>query len=100
MHIITVADLNVPLAKSKERLAEICRLMQFANDINGTKHCGVVELPEIAKKSSKRGLADEEGDLQQMLWSLRQTCDARWILPFDVHPQADNQSLRRTRRGF
>ena len=96
IHVITIADLNVPLAKSKQRMEEICRLMQFCNDVNGSRHCGIIELPEVAKSTSKRGLADEERELQEELWGLRQTCDARWILPFDVMPQAEHQTNRRT----
>lgn len=96
VHVITIADLNVPLAKSKQRMEEICRLMQFCNDVNGLRHCGVIELPEVAKSTSKRGLADEERELEEELWGLRQACDSRWILPFDVMPQAEHQTNRRT----
>lgn len=95
IHMVTVVDLNVPLAKSKEKMEELCQLLQFTNDLAPSRHIGVIELPETAKKSSKRGLADEESDLQQTLWGLRQTCDTRWILPFDVHPSADAQTSRR-----
>ena len=87
--------MNVPLAKSKEKVEELCALVQFTNDLNPGRHVGIIELPEQAKKSSKRGLADEESDLQQVLWGLRQLCDSRWVLPFDVHPSADAQSARR-----
>ena len=96
VHMITLIDLNVPLAKSKEKMEELCTLMQFVNDLNPTRHVGVVELPETAKKTSKRGLCDEEADLQQTLWGLRQVCDARWIVPFDIHPSADAQTARRS----
>ena len=97
MHMVTFIDLNVPLAKSKEKQEELCGLMQFNNDLNPSKHAGIIELPETAKKSSKRGLADEEADLQQTLWGLRQVCDSRWVLPFDIHPSADAQSARRSK---
>lgn len=90
-----MADLNVPFANSQERMAEICSAIQFVNDLNPEFHAGLVELPEFPKKSSKRGLADEEKEVQDQLWSLRQACDARWIVPFDVHPSAEAQTSKR-----
>lgn len=96
VHMVTVVDLNVPGAKSSERLQEIASCIQFVNDLAPQRHCALVELPEIPKKSSKRGLADEEKELQECLWSLRQGCDIRWICPFEVHASAEVQSGRRT----
>lgn len=96
--MISLIDLNVPLAKSKEKSEELCSLMQFCNDLNPARHIGIVELPDTPKKSSKRGLADEEADLQQTLWGLRQSCDVRWVMPFDIHPSADAQTSRRSER--
>ncbi|CAK9075739.1 unnamed protein product [Durusdinium trenchii] len=95
VYYITVVDLNVPGAKSSERVQELCSCLQFSNDLCPQRHVGLVELPEYAKKASKRGLADEEQELQNTLWSLRQTCDSRWICPFDIHPSADAQTNRR-----
>lgn len=76
-------------------MQELCQTMQFCNDLAPTRSVALVELPEVAKKSSKRGLCDEESDLQSCLWSLRQSCDARWVCTFDVHPAADAQTNRR-----
>ena len=90
-----VADLNVPGAKSSEALNDLCSVIQFCNDLAPTRTVCLLELPEVAKKSSKRGLADEEAEVQTNLWSLRQSCDARWICPFHIHPSADAQTNRR-----
>lgn len=87
--MVSIVDLNVPFAKAKENMDELCRSVQFVNDLQPAAHCSLVEIPQMAKKSSKRGIADEEMDLQQKLWSLRQLCDDRWILPFDLQPQAE-----------
>ncbi|CAK9095526.1 Uncharacterized protein SCF082_LOCUS44871, partial [Durusdinium trenchii] len=95
VHILTFVDLNVPLAKSKERMEELCTLVQFANDLQPTRNVGVIEVPEAPKKTSKRGLADEESDLQQTLWGLRQACDNRWFVPFEIQASADAQTARR-----
>ena len=88
-------DLNVPGAKSTESLQELCSCLQFLNDLAPTRTVGLVELPEIPKKSSKRGLCDEENELQTVLWSLRQSCDSRWMCPFNIHQSADAHSNRR-----
>ena len=77
--MISVVDLNVPFAKAKENLDELCRSVQFLNDLAPDFHCGLIEIPQMAKKSSRRGIADEETDLQQKLWGLRQICDERWF---------------------
>lgn len=55
IHMVTVVDLNVPLAKSKEKMEELCQLLQFTNDLAPSRHIGVIELPETAaKKFQKR----------------------------------------------
>ena len=93
--LITLIDLNVPYANSKERMEELMTACAFINDVNPTKHVGVVELPDVAKKSSRRGLADEESDVQNCLWGLKQSCDSRWIMPLEIQAQADGHSARR-----
>ncbi|CAJ1386512.1 unnamed protein product [Effrenium voratum] len=90
IYVVCYVDLNVPLTNSKEKMNELMTAVQFINDISPTRHIAVVEFPEQAKKSSKRGLADEEKEVQETLWSLRQHCDTRWVLPFDVQPSAEN----------
>lgn len=90
--MVSVVDLNVPFAKAKENLDELCRSVQFLNDLHPDFHCGLIEIPQMAKKSSRRGIADEETDLQQKLWGLRQICDERWFLPVDVQPSAADNS--------
>lgn len=92
IHMVSLVDLNVPFAKAKENLDELCKMVQFINDISPATHCAVIEIPQMAKKSSKRGICDEEADLQQKLWGLRQVCDDRWFLPFDLQPSAENNS--------
>lgn len=69
--------------------------MQFINDLNGERHVALLEFPEQPKKTSRRGLSDEERDVEEALWSLRQSCDSRWIVPFQLHSSAEAQSTRR-----
>ena len=95
IYMIVVVDLNVPGAKNSETLNELCSCIQFCNDLAPTRTICMLELPETAKKTSKRGLADEEAEVQTALWSLRQSCDCRWVCPFRVHPTADAQTNRR-----
>eukprot|EP00438_Fugacium_kawagutii_P020691 Skav232340 [mRNA] locus=scaffold1704:535693:541139:- [translate_table: standard] len=75
VHTIAVVDLNVPGAKSSEAINDLCACLQFINDQAPQRAVGLLELPEIAKKTSKRGLCDEEQEIQTCLWSLRQSCD-------------------------
>lgn len=95
MHILTIVDLNVPLANSAESIGELCSAIQFTNDLNPTKHGCILEMVEQAKKTSKRGLADEEREVETSLWGLRQSLDLRWVMSFDFHPQAESQTTRR-----
>lgn len=90
--MLSIVDMNVPYCKARENLDELCRSIQFVNDLNPSLHAGIVEIPQHPKKSSKRGLADEECDLQQKLWGLRQVLDDRWILPVDLQPSAELNS--------
>lgn len=93
--LVSFADLNVPLANSKERMGEIMQAIAAMNDISPARHIGLIECADTPKKSSKRGMADEEKELQETLWSLKQQCDTRWILPFDVPEAAQAHSSRR-----
>ena len=93
--MICIVDLNVPGAKASESVQDLCSIVQFCNDLSPAKSVGLIELPELPKKSSKRGLADEEAELQNILWSLRQSCDGRWMIPFNVQTAADQQTNRR-----
>ena len=67
MFLVAVADLNVPGAKSSERILEIANFIQFSNNLAPQRNCAVLELPEFPKRSSKRGLADEEKEIQDAL---------------------------------
>ena len=93
--MVALVDLNVPMAKMKENTMGLISLSQFVNDLNPNKHCALIELPEIPKKASKRGLADEEKEIQDHAWGLRQDVDTRWMIPWDVHPSAANHTNRR-----
>lgn len=74
---------------------EIMTAVSFINDISPTRTVALVELPDMPKKTSKRGLADEEAEVQNTLWGLRQHCDCRWFMPLDIQAQADGHSARR-----
>ncbi|CAK9040042.1 unnamed protein product [Durusdinium trenchii] len=93
--MVSFCDLNVPLANSKERMGELMQAIACINDIQPSKNIGIVECAEHPRKSSRRGHADEEKELQEELWALRQQCDTRWILPFEVPASAEAHSSRR-----
>lgn len=93
--MITLVDFNVPSAKISEHINELSTCVQFANDLAPERNAALIEMVEHAKKSSKRGVSDEEREVEEALWGLRQSCDARWMLPFELHPSAESQSNRR-----
>ena len=95
VHMVTLVDLNVPQAKMRENTNGLLAVAQFVNDLNGARHGALVEVPEVAKKASKRGLADEESEVQEQCWALRQDCDCRWMVPWDVPPTASFHTNRR-----
>ena len=88
-------DLNVPGAKSSERISELSQCIQFLNDLAPDRHACLLEMAEFAKKSSRRGISDEEREVEEALWGLRQGLDVRWIMPFNLHPSAEQHSTRR-----
>lgn len=98
--MVTFADLNVPLSNSREKMTELMTAIAAINDIAPMRNAAIVELADTPKKSSKRGLADEEAELQEVLWSLKQQCDSRWILPFEVPSAAESHSSRRLVDGI
>lgn len=93
--MVTFVDLNVPLANSKEKMMELMQAVACINDMNPSRHIALIECVDIPKKTSRRGIADEEKELQETLWALKQQCDARWILPFEVPATAEAHSSRR-----
>ena len=50
-------------------MEELMTAIQFINDMSPLKHVALVELPDVPKKSAKRGLADEESAVQTQLWA-------------------------------
>ena len=93
--MIGIVDLNVPGAKASERINELAQCMQFLNDLAPERHACLLEVAEYAKRSSRRGISDEEREVEEALWSLRQVLDVRWVMPFNLHPSAEQQSNRR-----
>ena len=93
--MVGIVDLNVPGAKASERVQELSQCVQFLNDLAPERHASLLEMAEHAKRSSKRGISDEEREVEESLWSLRQVLDVRWVMPFNLHPSAEQQSNRR-----
>ena len=93
--VVGFADLNVPNAQSKSRIADIAKGMAMLNDLNGDLNLAIVEFPDTPKASSKRGLADEEQEIQNSFWTLKQFCDVRYILPFELHAAGEQLTKRR-----
>ena len=95
VHIIGFADLNVPKTRSKETCADICNCLAFLCDINGANNISLLELPDVPRESSKRGLADEEQSIQENCWSVRMHCDTRYIINYDMPGSGEHLSNSR-----
>ena len=99
VYVLAIVDFNVPGAKASERISELSQCIQFLNDLAPQRHACLLEMAEHAKKSSKRGISDEEREVEESLWGLRQHLDNRWMMPFALHPSAEQQSNRRQVRN-
>jgi hypothetical protein len=78
----------------------LCKGIAMLNDVNPLKTITCLTMPDVPKASSAHGLADEESSIQQVLWGLRQYCDARWIITFDPAPNsAPFTGMRRWSQG-
>jgi hypothetical protein len=70
------------------------------NAINKSRNATLLLLPDLARSSCARGLADEEFQIQQNLWAQQQHIDTRWIHTFEVEDRANAMSqLRRWTSG-
>ena len=77
--------MNAPSAKANQTVEDNASIAATINGLNPVLNATIIELPDAPKKSSKRGLADEETDMQEQYWNLKQHVDTRWILPFECH---------------
>lgn len=96
VHIIGLVDFNSPNASSKCRVADLSKALNTICEMNPLRNVGILDFPDQPKASSKRGLADEEYDIQTAMWSMKLHVDTRFILPFDFHPHSESVSKRRT----
>ena len=57
----------------------LAKQVAMVNGLAPMKSCALVLLPDLAKDSSLRGLFDEERDIQEAFFSLKQCCEMRFI---------------------
>ena len=72
IYFVSVIDFNIPGMRGSQNIEILCRQLAAVNGLSPTKSCGLVILPDLAKASSLRGLYDEEKEIQEALFSLRQ----------------------------
>lgn len=77
--ILGFCDFNVPFARSKESCQALCSGVAALNESNPTKCACLLIFPEIARESSLRGLWDEERQIMEELFSLKQACDHPFV---------------------
>eukprot|EP00435_Cladocopium_sp_Y103_P019166 s4234_g4.t1 len=95
IHIVAYSDFNHPQASSKSRVADLARLFQSCCEMNPITTVGVCDFPEVPKASSKRGLADEENDIQVSFWAQKLNIDTRFVVPYDLPPSGEALNKRR-----
>lgn len=100
VHIVAYCDFNVPNAASRTRTQDLAKAMHMVLQHNASRNVGLADFPDAAKASSKRGLADEEADIQTAFWSMKLNLDNRFVLPFDLHPSGESLAKRRTGVGL
>ena len=96
VHVIGYVDFNVPSASTKVRITELSKALLSISELNPQRNIGIADYPDVAKASSKRGLADEEADLQSAFWLNKLNCDTRYMQPFELPPHGEAVTKRRT----
>ena len=99
VHMIAYVDFNIPMASTKNRITDLSKAVHMVLQSNGVRTVGVLDYPDVPKPSSKRGLADEESDIQTAFWSLKMCLDTRFITAYEFPPSADAFSKKRTDDG-
>jgi hypothetical protein len=99
VYILTFCDMNAPHAVTKKD--QLCQAIAEANDLGGTRSVCILTLPDKARKSCPRGLADDERELEDDLWARGQHTDGRWIIPHTCASAAAEQktNMRRFMSG-
>ena len=98
--ILGFIDYNAPHARGSESSQSLAKTAAALNSINKTKNATLLLLPDLARSSCARGLADEEAQIQSNLWAQMQHVDTRWIHTFEVEDRASSMSqLRRWTSG-
>ena len=95
VHIVCFCDFNHPQASAKARVADLARLFQSCCEMSPTTSVGICDFPEVPKASSKRGLADEENDIQVTFWAQKLNIDTHFILAYDLPPAGEALTKRR-----
>eukprot|EP00435_Cladocopium_sp_Y103_P061906 s492_g23.t1 len=89
VHVIGYVDFNVPSAATKARTGDLAKALLIVNELQGERNIGLCDFPDVAKASSKRGLADEEADIQSAMWVNKLNCDTRYMQPFELPPHGE-----------
>jgi hypothetical protein len=97
VHVIGLADANIPRARGKENSRELCNAIHAVNTslLHPVQCCTFFDLPDHPSASAARGIADEESKFQSLLWELTQHCDTRYISTYEPHASAAAHSNAR-----
>ena len=89
-------DLNVPHARGKQNVMNLCKGMAVINETSPKMAASVLVMPDFACDSSPRGLWDEERRVFEELFALNQAVETRWVEMFArVDRRADLKSNAR-----
>ena len=91
-------DLNVPFARGKQSVVNLCKGMAMINETSPTKSASVLVMPDFPCDSSPRGLWDEERRVFEELFALNQAVETRWV---EMFARADRRAdLKSNARRF
>ena len=76
---VSLVDFNAPGCRSSANVEALCERVATINDLAPERNCALCILPDVARDSSLRGLYDEEKNIQEGFFALRQHCDTRFI---------------------
>lgn len=76
---MSLVDFNVPGMRGKAAVEMLAKQVAMVNALAPMKSCALVLLPDLPKDSSLRGLFDEERDIQEAFFALKQSCEVRFI---------------------
>ena len=98
---VAFVDYNVPYARQEKSSEALANGMSIINDSgNPAQNCSLMILPDLPRDSSLRGLYDEERNIIEQCFGLKQHVETRFVDLFTRDKRAEGRSnIRRFSQG-